>query len=565
MKQTLVFSDDDFPLQAGADAYQVAVARGFQGDVDAWLLSLKGVKGDKGDVGDGVNGVSGIQTINGQSGVNVTLTKGDLSLGQVDNTPDTQKPVSTPIASAIAAAIAAAVNNSNAYSDAANAQLLAQLQSGGSGAVISVSNVSAASATEGSTLEHTVTLSNVTTAPITFAFILAGVSATLGTDFLGTPTFSNGVTLSGSVLNIPQGVSTFTVTITTVQDTVFEANETYTLTIGGRAATGTINDNDSAPVIASITNPTVTEGANLVYVVTLSNASSNATTFPLSLVAGSASLADYGTAAFSNGVTYNSGNGQITVPAGTLTFNVVVPTVDDAIVESTETVLLTIGGTTATGSITDNDVVLPTLTITGAGSVNEPVGNVVYTVSLSQASASIVQVGFATSSGSATSGTDFTGISGTLVFAAGETVKTINVNITDDALVEGSETYTVTISSPVNATIAVASVVTTITDNDSVGAAISTPTTSKTGVFTTINFTTASAQRAGVDFGATTAYGTSVVEEAGTSATTHGITLEANADPLLSPHGLQTGLTYHLRAVAGVGGTVNSPDITFVA
>lgn len=94
---------------------------------------------------------------------------------------------------------------------------------------------------------------------------------------------------------------------------------------------------------------------------------------------------------------------------------------------------------------------------------------------------------------------------------------------------------------------------------------ISTPTTSKTGNITTVSFTTESSLRAGVEFGSTTSYGTAVVEDAGTTNTTHSITLESNSDPLLSPHGLITGQTYHLRAVAGVGGTVTSGDITFVA
>ena len=45
------------------------------------------------------------------------------------------------------------------------------------------------------------------------------------------------------------------------------------LTVGGVAATGTIEDNDSAPTISSVTSESETEGTDLVHTVTLSNES----------------------------------------------------------------------------------------------------------------------------------------------------------------------------------------------------------------------------------------------------------------------------------------------------
>ena len=98
----------------------------------------------------------------------------------------------------------------------------------------------------------------------------------------------------------------------------------------------------------------VPEGTDLVYNVSLSNASTTATTFTFSLGGGSASADDYGTPVFSHGVILNS-NGTITVPAGVTSFTVTVPTVDDLLYETTETVPLTIGGVSATGVIIDND------------------------------------------------------------------------------------------------------------------------------------------------------------------------------------------------------------------
>ena len=62
-----------------------------------------------------------------------------------------------------------------------------------------------------------------------------------------------------------------------------------------------------------------------------------------------------------------------------------------------------------------------------------------------------VTVGYTTSSATATEGTDYTATSGTLTFAVGETTKTITVPATEDAVFEDTETFTLTLSSPVNA------------------------------------------------------------------------------------------------------------------
>ena len=53
------------------------------------------------------------------------------------------------------------------------------------------------------------------------------------------------MTLSGGNITIPAGVTSFTVTVPTTNDTIDESDETIDLTVGGVAATGTIEDNDS--------------------------------------------------------------------------------------------------------------------------------------------------------------------------------------------------------------------------------------------------------------------------------------------------------------------------------
>src|SRR5262249_22639233 len=75
-------------------------------------------------------------------------------------------------------------------------------------------------------------------------------------------------------------------------------------------------------------------------------------------------------------------------------------------------------------------------------------------------------VDYQTNSGSAVSGQDFLAVAGTLTFTPGVTTQTFAVSLTDDALNEASENFTVTLSNPVNAAIADGTGVGTITDND---------------------------------------------------------------------------------------------------
>jgi Ca2+-binding RTX toxin-like protein len=91
--------------------------------------------------------------------------------------------------------------------------------------------------------------------------------------------------------------------------------------------------------------------------------------------------------------------------------------------------------------------------------------NASYTVTLSQASNQTVSVNYATANGTATAGLDYTATIGTLTFAPGATSKVINIPILNDSLNEADETFTLTLSSPTNASLgALTTVTTTITD-----------------------------------------------------------------------------------------------------
>jgi parallel beta-helix repeat protein len=90
-----------------------------------------------------------------------------------------------------------------------------------------------------------------------------------------------------------------------------------------------------------------------------------------------------------------------------------------------------------------------------------------FTVTLSAVSGQTVTVSFATANDTALAGPDYTGQSGTLIFNPGQAAKTITVKVKGDTTVEGNETFFVTLSNGVNATIADNQGVGTITDDDS--------------------------------------------------------------------------------------------------
>ncbi|MCA3913766.1 VCBS domain-containing protein, partial [Vibrio vulnificus] len=142
---------------------------------------------------------------------------------------------------------------------------------------------------------------------------------------------------------------------------------------------------DERPAVSSISNPTVSEGDNATFDVSLSNASTTATTVALTL-AGDSATAGTDFTSTEVTITYQDGTTQtvavngdgtfdVAIPAGDTTFSISVQTTDDNIFEGDET--FTLSGQTATqasaimgtATITDNDTV-PVLNA-DFGTVNE--------------------------------------------------------------------------------------------------------------------------------------------------------------------------------------------------
>ncbi|MEL4486109.1 Calx-beta domain-containing protein, partial [Shewanella algae] len=199
---------------------------------------------------------------------------------------------------------------------------------------------------------------------------LSNGSAIVGTDTGLTymVSFDGGTTytaVTGNTVTVPAGATSFLVQVDTINDTIFEGDEDYSLNATangtGDSGTGTITDNDSAPTVSSVTGDTVVEGNANTFTVSLSNPSATDTEVTLSLSNGSAIVGtDTGLTymvSFDGGTTYTAVTGNtVTVPAGATSFLVQVDTINDTIFEGDEDYSLnaTANGTgdSGTGTIT---------------------------------------------------------------------------------------------------------------------------------------------------------------------------------------------------------------------
>jgi hypothetical protein len=314
--------------------------------------------------------------------------------------------------------------------------------------------------TEGGQLSFTVTRSGVTTTAVTASYASADGTASSTSDY--TPV-SNTVSFAAND-------TSETITVNTTNDSSPEANETLTVTLSNPSSgaaittavgTGTINDNDYANL--AIGNASVTEGGQLSFTVTRSGVTTSAVSASYASASGTAT----------SGTDFTPVSGTVSFIANDTSETITVNTTNDSAAESNETMTVTLSSpssgaaiTTAVGTGTINDNDFANLAINDT-SVTEG-GQLVFTVTRSGVTTNAVSASYASSSGTATSGSDFTGVSGTVSFVANDTSETITVNTTNDSTSESNETMTVTLSSPSSgAAITDGSGTGTINDNDS--------------------------------------------------------------------------------------------------
>ena len=312
---------------------------------------------------------------------------------------------------------------------------------------------------EGDPALFAVTLNPQSGREVTVSYVTEDDTATAGSDYTA---------LASDTLTFAAGDTAHTLTVATIENTLNEPTETFSVTLsaatnatlgGGDTSlsgTGTITDDDRVPKVSIADAAAVTEGTAAQFEVSLDVISGNEVTVTYATADGTAKQTEDYTAVASATLTFDAGDTAKTITVAT--------TDDDLNEDDGETFTVTLSGPknadlatkkSATGQINDNDGE-PELSIANAEAVTEGTG-AEFVVTLDPASGREVTVNYATGHADDTAGTsDYTAVaSATLTFDAGDTAQTITVATTNDDLHEDDgETFTVTLSDPRNADLA---------------------------------------------------------------------------------------------------------------
>ena len=177
-----------------------------------------------------------------------------------------------------------------------------------------------------------------------------------------------------------------------------------------------------------------------------------------------------------NGSDYTLDNGTATIIAGNTSTTIELPITDDTLKELDETVILTLSNPTNailgtnteyTYTIVDNDQSGTIQFGSTESSGEENITSVDIPVTLSEASGADTTVNYSVTGGTATNGSDYNLQDGTVTIPAGEISTNITLPIINDVLKEDSETITIELSNPTNATLGANTTFTyTIIDDD---------------------------------------------------------------------------------------------------
>ncbi len=311
----------------------------------------------------------------------------------------------------------------------------------------------------GGSVTITVTRTGGSNGAVGVNYAMSNGTATAGSDYTsrsGTLSWGNG----------DSAIKTFSVPI--LNDSVYEGNETVNLTLNSVTGGATLGSPSSA-VLTIIDNDEEPQPGALQF---------SSSTYSVSESGGSATITVTRTGGSNGGVavSYATSNGTATAGSdytsrsGTLswgngdsaskTFSV--PILNDSVYEGNETVNLTLNS--ATGGATLGSPSSAVLTIidddeepqpgalqfsSSTYSVSESGGSVTITVRRTGGSNGGVAVSYATSNGTATAGSDYTSMRGSLKWGEGDSAnKTFSVPIINDIVDEPNETVNLSLGSP---------------------------------------------------------------------------------------------------------------------
>jgi hypothetical protein len=279
-----------------------------------------------------------------------------------------------------------------------------------------------------------------TASSLTVYYSVAG-TATPGTDYTALP---------GSV-TIPAGVAAANIVVRPINDTVMEGSETVVVTLSSKpaytigspsAATVTIISDERVTITA--VDATATEAGATTGAFRVSRTGSTASSLTVFYsVAGTATP----------GTDYTALPGSVTIPAGVAAANILVQSINDIHIEGNETVVVTLssGPTYTIGSPSAATVTVVSderVTITAVDATATEAGATTgaFRVSRTGSTASPLTVYYSVA-GTATPGTDYTALPGSVTIPAGVAAANILVKPINDTVKEGNETVVVTLSS----------------------------------------------------------------------------------------------------------------------
>ena len=306
-------------------------------------------------------------------------------------------------------------------------------------------------------LKLTATLSEAATSTVTFTATTKNGTANSGLDFQA----------YNKVLTIPAGQTQTDFYVQVLGDKANEPNETFSVELSKLSSNAVFsNDLGILPInltivdddkpVARMDDIKVVEGDNGVHnadiTVYLNTAATSDVTLKYQTLDGTAKA----------GSDYISNNDTLTIPKGSKEGHIKIAIQGDTKPETTESFQVQLsdatgamflnGASTVSNTVTiqtDDDKTLPTLTVQ-AKPVDEGAEDeftdypIVFT--LSSSPADDVTLHYQTANGTAKDGSDYQGISGDLVFLAGETQATLSLTVLGDGDIEEDEEFLLQLS-----------------------------------------------------------------------------------------------------------------------
>ena len=270
-----------------------------------------------------------------------------------------------------------------------------------------------------------------------------------------------------AIATIPPGASSFDLTLTPVNDAEPEGPQLLTLTVAAAihgtyqvgspdSGTMTIADDDGAVIVANDATGAELGGDTLTFTISRAAGESAATDRRVVVEVGGTAVNDYTTGPVPL-VPINGFQSELTIPAGQSAVTLTLTPTFQAEVEGTETVIITVDGTSAHGEIFDEPPASIAVTDATAAELTAPgVENTITFAVRRTPGASIaydrpviVEVGGTAVNDYSTTGSvplvPLNGFQSTLTIPAGQSAVTLTLTPTFQAEVEGTETVIATV------------------------------------------------------------------------------------------------------------------------